>query len=51
MKKTCAVLLVFLFNFLLMACSSVSPWERGILAKTEMAWEPYALRGQLEEHV
>ncbi len=51
MKKTCAVLLVLLFNFLLMACSSVSPWERGILAKTEMAWEPSALRGQLEEHV
>ncbi len=33
------------------ACTTVKPWERGILAKKEMAWEPDALAGQLQEHV
>ena len=37
--------------FLLGACTAVSPWERGILAKPEMAWEPDVLQGQLQEHV
>ena len=35
----------------LSACTAVKPWERGILAKPEMAWEPDSLRGQLKEHV
>ncbi|MEJ2114944.1 MAG: DUF4266 domain-containing protein [Gammaproteobacteria bacterium] len=33
------------------SCSSVNPWEHGILAKPEMAWEPDPLMGQLREHV
>lgn len=51
MKKICIALLIFVLNVLLAACSSVSPWERGILAKPEMAWEPDSLRGKLKEHV
>ena len=45
------VLCIFLISILVAACSSVNPWERGILAKTEMAWEPDPLMGQLQEHV
>ena len=33
------------------ANSTVKPWERGILARPEMAWEHDSLRGQLAEHV
>ena len=50
MKKLYPVLM-FLIYFLLGACSTVNPWERGILAKPEMAWEPDVLQGQLQEHV
>ncbi len=32
-------------------CTAVKPWERGILAKPEMAWEPDSLMGGLQEHV
>ena len=45
------ILSIFLISILTTACSSVNPWERGILAKTEMAWEPDPLMGQLQEHV
>ena len=50
MKKICNFVLL-LSAFLLGACTSVSPWERGILAKPEMAWEPDVLQGKLQEHV
>ena len=50
MKKTCIAILS-LDLLLLSACTAVSPWERGILAKPEMAWEPDVLQGKLQEHV
>ncbi len=50
MKKI--YLLIFMLCVVqLSACAVVKPWERGILARPEMAWEPDALRGQLKEHV
>ncbi|MEM7402138.1 MAG: DUF4266 domain-containing protein [Pseudomonadota bacterium] len=45
------VLSIVIVSFLTSACTSVNPWERGILAKQEMAWEPDPLMGQLQEHV
>lgn len=33
-------LLIVCFFFYLTACAQVSPWERGILAKPQMALEP-----------
>jgi len=45
------VLSIFVVLTCASACSSVNPWERGILAKPEMAWEPDPLMGQLQEHV
>ena len=40
MKKIGMVVLLIAGNYLLGACSSVNPWERGFLAKPEMAWTP-----------
>ena len=32
------------------ACVNVQPWERGILAKEQMALDPYPLQTQYREH-
>lgn len=40
----------FCLVFLLSGCSSVSPWERGILAKSEMALETAPLQSSLRSH-
>ena len=34
----------------LSGCSSVSPWERGILAKSEMSLDPAPLQSSLRSH-
>ncbi len=34
----------------LTACSSVQPWERGNLAKPQMALDPYPLQSALRAH-
>ena len=51
MKKILTSLLIIVAAFEIMGCSTVQPWERGILARPEMAWEHDSLRGQLAEHV
>ncbi len=51
MQKAFAVLIILFIVFGFSACSSVQLWERGVLARPEMAWEPDSLRGQLAEHV
>ena len=33
------------------ACAPVQPWERGLLARPEMQWEPNALQTGLYEQV
>ena len=35
----------------LSACAPVEPWERGVLARPEMQWEPSALQAGLYEQV
>ena len=34
----------------LLGCSSVQPWERGTLAKPEMALDPYPLQSAIRTH-
>ncbi len=51
MKIFSRVLAISLMSSLAFSCSTVNPWERGVLAKPEMAWEPDPLMGQLQEHV
>lgn len=43
-------LLPFTFYLLLTACSTVSPWERGTLAKAEMSLEPSPLQSSFRTH-
>jgi len=35
----------------LSSCTPVRAWERGYLAKREMAWEPDGLKAALDQHV
>jgi len=35
---------------LLQGCSAVQPWERGILAKPQMALDPHPLQSELRGH-
>lgn len=45
-------ILVFLvLGLLLASCTPVRAWERGYLAKREMAWEPDGLKSALDKHV
>ncbi|MCC6207316.1 MAG: DUF4266 domain-containing protein [Gammaproteobacteria bacterium] len=36
---------------MLSACSTVEPWERGALAKPQMASDPHPLQSSLSTHV
>lgn len=33
------------------SCATVSPWQRGTLAKQEMRWSPDPLENTLDNHV
>jgi hypothetical protein len=40
------------FTLLLLgACSTVQPWERGMLARPEMQWQPDLLEARLEQQI
>ncbi|MDN3649736.1 DUF4266 domain-containing protein [Reinekea marina] len=41
----CALMVV------LSGCATVSPWQRGTLAKTEMSWAPDRLESTLDGHI
>jgi hypothetical protein len=51
MKIILRIFPILITCLIVASCSSVSPWERGILAKPEMAWNPDPLIGELQEHV
>lgn len=42
---------VILSALLLASCSTVEPWQRGTLAKPQMALDPHPLRTALVAHV
>ena len=35
----------------LQGCAGVRPWEREVLSRSDMAWEPDALEAQRRNHV
>ena len=43
--------LVSLFILVNTACNTVKPWEKAVLSKSEMAWEPQGLESALINHV
>jgi|TARA_B110000305_G_scaffold128267_1_gene143514 hypothetical protein len=36
---------------MLISCADVRAWERGYLAREEMAWDPDALESSLNDHI
>jgi len=36
---------------MLVSCADVRAWERGYLAREEMAWAPDALESSLNDHI
>jgi len=45
------VLILLLGAASLSACTQVRPWERGYLARDEMAWNTDGLESALNEHI
>ena len=45
-----ARILLLTFVVTLSACTTVQPWERGNLAKPQMALDPYPLQSALRAH-
>lgn len=43
-------LLLVLLSLMIAACAQVQPWERGNLAKPQMALDPYPLQSALRAH-
>ena len=52
MSRLAALLLLLgLAATSLPGCASVRPWEREILSRRDMAWEPDALEAQRRNHI
>lgn len=50
-RALCHGLLIIIGSSLLMSCTQVRPWERGELAKAEMAWSADPLESALNDHI
>ncbi|ESS72939.1 hypothetical protein MGMO_41c00050 [Methyloglobulus morosus KoM1] len=48
--KLTALMLLLMMAATLPACSTVQPWERGNLAKPQMALDPHPLQSSLRAH-
>ncbi|GJL73128.1 MAG: hypothetical protein NMNS01_23270 [Nitrosomonas sp.] len=44
------LILLFLAGINLTGCANVAPWERGVLAKPEMALDPNPLQSYMRSH-
>lgn len=51
MKQLRLALLLVLSGAMLISCTEVRAWERGYLARDEMAWDPDALESALNDHI
>jgi|TARA_B100000959_G_C14967685_1_gene618461 hypothetical protein len=50
--RACGLRYLLMFSLILLAgCNQVRPWERGYLAREEMAWEVDVLEGALNDHI
>jgi hypothetical protein len=48
--KLTALMLLLIMAVTLPACTTVQPWERGNLAKPQMALDPHPLQSSLRAH-
>ena len=46
-----SLLMLLLSLIVLSGCQQVRPWERGLLAKPEMAWDSDPLGALLQDHI
>lgn len=51
MQRLAASLLLALSLLAASGCTSVKPWERDVLARPDMAWEPDALEARRNTHI
>ena len=51
MSTARSLVTIILAVSLLSACSQVRSWERGYLARKEMAWDTDALESALNDHI
>ena len=51
MKKTLSIITLYATVLFSMGCTTVQPWERGNLARSEMSWDPDALHTSFNNHV
>ncbi|MEX2132110.1 MAG: DUF4266 domain-containing protein [Pseudohongiellaceae bacterium] len=51
MRRNSRFWLLLISCGLITACTPVQPWERGYLAKNEMAWQPDGLEAALNKHI
>lgn len=51
MQRLAANLLLALMLLAASGCTSVKPWERDVLARSDMAWEPDALEARRNTHI
>lgn len=51
MSRTRQILKVAVACLPLAGCVQVAPWERGVLAKPQMALDPYPLQSAVRDHV
>jgi hypothetical protein len=42
---------LLLLTLVCTGCAQVRPWERDVLARPDMAWDPDPLGSQLSEHI
>ncbi len=51
MRTLRTAFLLAIAGLLLTSCADVRAWERGYLARDEMAWDPDALESSLNDHI
>lgn len=49
-KKALALLTLIIFSACLSACAPVAAWQRGNLAKSQMALDPYPMLNEMRGH-
>lgn len=43
--------LLLVLSLLISACAPVAPWQRGKLAKSQMALDPYPIQNTFQAHI
>ena len=50
-RRLTLIVLLAMTAFAASGCAAVKPWERGALAREDMAWQPNPLESAIRSHV